>query len=212
MTANRAGLISGALLGLLSTTAPAQGAAATGHANVEVYQVIPVSSQPPEPQRSGHFGLVLEADAEFGGDNIAIIYFDDNSDQDVETGQGISIAGGVHYRTASNLDIRGTLGYKYVTTKADNADIYVERFVLEAVADYFFASGWYLGAGVTQHTGISFHGDHIAPNLQFDDATGFTLEAGWSFIGLSYTFMDYEDEFGNKYNANNIGVSLIGRF
>ncbi|MDB5970457.1 MAG: hypothetical protein JWQ90_2907 [Hydrocarboniphaga sp.] len=157
-------------------------------------------------------GFVLEGAGEFGGDHIATVTFTDDSDQTVDAGDGVTISGGAHFHTESNWDFRGTVGYKYVTTKANNADIYVDRIVLKAVADYFFNSKWYVGGGIVHHSGIKFHGDDLGPDLDFDDATGGTIEAGWSFVALTYTFMDYQDEFGNKYNANNIGILFIGRF
>lgn len=179
----------------------------------EIYpDTIPVAQPaPPAPERSS-WGLVLGLDLEFGGDDVARIYFEDGSSQGVNAGQGVSLDVGVHYRTVSNWDFRGTFGYKYVTTKADNADLYLDRFVIEAAVDYIFDAGWFLGGGFVHHNKIEFHGDDIGPNFKLEDASGFMIEAGWSYIGLRYTFMDYEDEFGYQYDANNIGVFLIGRF
>lgn len=158
------------------------------------------------------WGGVFELGAEFGGDHAAYLYFSDDSDQTIDTGDGVTVAGGLHYRTPSNWDFRGTLGYKYVTTKADNADIYIGRFVTEVVADYFFAGKWHLGAGLSYHSGTQLHGDGYLDNVKFDSALGTTVEIGWSFIALTYTFMDYQDEYGYDYDASNAGVTLIGRF
>lgn len=178
----------------------------------EVYPTIPVGDSTPPPPERGSWGLVLGLDFEFGGDDVARIYFEDGSSQGVNAGQGVSVDVGVHYRTVSSWDFRGTFGYKYVTTKADNADLYLDRFVIEAAVDYIFDAGWFLGGGFVHHNKIEFHGDDLGPNFKLDDASGFMIEAGWSYIGVRYTFMDYEDEFGYKYDANNVGVFLIGRF
>ena len=166
---------------------------------------------PANPVKTG-LGFVLEGAGEFGGDHIATVTFTDDSDQNVDAGDGLTLSGGAHFRSVSNWDFRGTVGYKYVTTEADNADIHVDRIVLKAVADYFFNSKWYVGGGAVYHSGTQFHADGLGPDIEFDDALGATIEAGWSFVGLSYTFMDYKDEFGNKYSADNIGITFTGRF
>ncbi len=181
----------------------------------EIYPTIPVGDStppPPPPPEHGSWGLVLGLNFEFGGDDIVRVYFEDGSSQGVDAGRGGSVHAGVHYRTASNWDFRGTFGYKYVTTAADNADLYLDRFVIEAVIDYIFDAKWFLGGGFVHHNKIEFHGDDLGPNFKLDDASGYMLEAGWSYIGVRYTFMDYKDEFGYEYDANNIGVFLIGRF
>ncbi len=68
------------------------------------------------------------------------------------------------------------------------------------------------GAGVTHHVDIQFDGDGFVPNLDFDDATGFTLEAGWKWIALSYTGIDYTDEFGGDWDASSVGITLTSKF
>lgn len=158
------------------------------------------------------FGFVAEGAIEFGGDEVARIYFDDNSKQSVDAGQGLSAAVGFYVRPAPQWSARATVGYKYVTTKASNADIYLSRVPIELIGSYHFDNGVRLGAGGVWHTGIKFHGDHIAPDVDFDDAYGYTLEVGWRWFVASYTGMDYKDEFGNSYKADSYGIRVIGEF
>lgn len=179
---------------------------------LSAYSVV-ATAQGPAPQGpapTAGFGFVLEGVAEFGGDEVATVYFEDGDDQDVKTGQGVTAAVGGHYRTAgfSYWDFRATGGYKYVTTKADNADINISRLVWEVAADYVFPNKWWLGGGITHHSGIELDGDGYFEDVEFDDATGYTLEAGWSFIGVSYTGMDYK-AYGETVDASNFGVFLI---
>ena len=48
-------------------------------------------------------------------------------------------------------------------------------------------------------------GDGWFQDIEFDDATGFTVEAGWKWIGLHVTTMDYSVD-GFDADAGNIGV------
>ena len=47
-------------------------------------------ASPGDPGRD-HFGVVLEADAEFGGDNIAKAYFTNGQSQDIRAGDRKSV-------------------------------------------------------------------------------------------------------------------------
>jgi hypothetical protein len=160
------------------------------------------------------FGFVFEGDLEYGGDEIATLEFDDGSSQDVKTGQGITLALGGHYRSGeSPFSMRGTVGYKYVTTQASNADISIGRTVIEVVGNYVFENNWWVAAGLTHHTGIKFDGDGFVGDVEFKDATGPTVEVGWRWIALSYTNLDYKTRFGGfEVDASNFGLTLISKF
>jgi len=161
------------------------------------------------------FGFVFEGDLEYGGDEIATLEFVDGSSQDVKTGQGITLALGGHYRAdGSPFSVRGTVGYKYVTTKASNADISIGRTVLEVVGNYLFANDWWVAAGLTHHTGIKFDGDDFSPDIDFKATTGPTVEVGWRWIALSYTKLEYKPKHGTEAeaDASSFGLTLISKF
>lgn len=160
------------------------------------------------------FGFLLGAKLEYGGDDIATVSFADGSDQDIKVGQGGTFALGGYYKPqeSSPFSVRGTVGYKFVTTAASNADIGIDRIVYELIGDYEWPSGFWVGAGLTHHTGIKLDGDDFGPDVDFDDATGVSAEIGWKWIGLSYTDIDYKDEFGGKWDAGSVGLSFIWRF
>ena len=160
------------------------------------------------------FGFLVGADLEYGGDDIITVSFTDGSDQDIKAGQGgtFSIGGYFKPHESSAFSARGTVGYKFVTTAASNADIGIDRIVYELVGDYEWPSGFWVGAGLVRHTGIQLDGDGFGPDVDFDDATGVTAELGWRWIGLTYTKIDYEDEFGAQWDANSVGLSFIWRF
>lgn len=153
--------------------------------------------------------LVLEGGIEFGGDEVAEVTFTDGGTQKMYAGQGGSIAFGLLLRPRqdSPLDVRATLGYKFVTTEGDNASITLTRVPLELIATYRVAPDWTIGGGVARHTSVKFNGDGFAPDFSFDDATGTTFEVAWRGVALSYTAMNYTDDLGNDYNAGAIGLS-----
>ena len=159
------------------------------------------------------WGFVLEADLEYGGDDLITVDFTDGSSQEIKAGQGVTLALGGHYRPVdSPFSVRSTLGYKYVTTKASNADISIGRTVIELVGNYLWDNGWWIGGGITHHSSIKFDADGFGRDVSFDDATGPTLEAGWRWIALSYTMLDYKGEFGGEWDASSVGLKLTSKF
>jgi len=158
-------------------------------------------------------GFVISGALEFGGDKVATVVYTDGSTQSVNAGQGVSLSIGGHYRFSSlPIDIMATAGYKYVTTKASNANIYISRVVPALQVSYWFTDSWWAGVGPTWHTNNEFRGGQFVQNLKFDSAMGETVQGGWRWVALSYTNMKYKDQFGNKYDASNFGVVFIGRF
>ncbi len=154
---------------------------------------------------------VVEFGLEFGGDKIAEVLFTDGSRQSVVAGQGGTIAAGVDYRASatSPVSVRATVGFKFVSTKADNANIGVTRFPLELVGSYHIDKDWRVGVGVAAHTAVKFHADGLGQDISFGSAVGATAEVAWRWVGVTVTPMAYTS--GNtKVNATAIGVSFLG--
>jgi len=175
----------------------------------------PVLAAGPGKDETGpKLGFTFEADFEYGGDDYATVSFTDGSSQDVKAGQGLTLALGGQYKPSgeSPFGVRATMGYKFVTTAASNADIGIERLVFEVLGNYRWPSNWWVGAGITRHTNIKFTGDGFAPDVNFDDATGPTVEVGWKWLALSYTNIEYKDEFGFNYDASSFGLTLTSKF
>lgn len=147
---------------------------------------------------------------EFGGDPVATIYFSDGSEQAIRAGQGGSIAVGGQLKFASleQLLLRATVGFKYVTTKADNVHVRLTRIPLHLTASWMATKKLRFGAGVVTHTNIRFNTDGLAGNYKFPSATGPIVEASYAGIGLSYTIMKYKDPLDNSYSANAIGITF----
>lgn len=75
---------------------------------------------------------------EFGGDEVAKVFFTNGETQAVRAGQGgsISIGAQVQFPKASKFLLRGSIGYKYVTTQADNVHIRLTRVPMQLTANF----------------------------------------------------------------------------
>ena len=84
---------------------------------------------------------------------------------------------------------------------------------IELIGSYHFASGARLGAGLVHHTGIGLDGDGYFEDVEFDDATGFQIEAGWKWVVVHYTAIDSDvSGFDDQVDAGSFGVSFVGEF
>lgn len=172
----------------------------------------PVQAQSPAngPFRDYTFAWVLGAAFEYGGDRFADFVFTNGDTQTMRAGQGGTAFAGVafHPAAAPRLGIEGTVGVKYVTTAADNANITLTRFPLDARATWSLTPDVFVGAGVTYHTGTKFRGDGFVQDVAFDPALGTSVRLGWRWIAATYTAMTYTDEFGFEYDAGSFGIAL----
>lgn len=156
--------------------------------------------------------LLISAALELGGESVAEIQFQDGDTQDVNAGQGGSIAVGIEVQPPS-LDFllfQGTIGIKYVTTEAENAHIRLTRFPIELTANFLITKDIKVGAGLSAHTNINFKADGVGPDNSFDNAVGPLFEASYAGFGLRYTQMTYTDEFGFDYDASSVGFFYKG--
>lgn len=156
------------------------------------------------------FRFLIRGGLESGGDDVAEVYFVDGSKQSVKAGQGASIAIGAEYQvpTLKKLLFHATAGYKFVTTKANNANITLTRVPVQLTANWMATKKLRLGAGLASHQTIRFKADGIGDDITFKSALGPTVELAYSVIGLTYTAITYQDQANNKYSANAIGVSI----
>ncbi|WP_228530224.1 hypothetical protein [Tamlana sp. I1] len=153
---------------------------------------------------------MIDFTAEFGGDPIAEVYFTNGEDQSVKAGQGVAIAIGGEYIVPSleKLKFRGWIGYKFLTTQADNAHITLTRIPVNLTANWMITRNIRVGSGVAFQTGVKFRADGLGEDIKFENAKGAMFELAWRWVGLRYTLMEYKDELGKTYNANNFGVAL----
>src|SRR5689334_21769197 len=140
------------------------------------------------PEHGARGGFLVQTDVEFVGDTVATVAFEDVETQNVHAGQGVSLGIGGYVRLSDkvSIEIAAIVGYKYVTTAADNADINLSRTVLKLNATYWFDNDWFVTAGLTHHVSPELDGDDFFEDISFDDATGFSAEVGWRWIALRY--------------------------
>ena len=158
--------------------------------------------------------FLLGAALEFGGDNLAEIYFTDGSTQTMNAGQGGTLfAGGqVRLTKSEKLFLRGSLGIKYLTTKADNAHIRLTRMPLQLSLNYMPAKKIRLATGIVSHQAINLKFDGLGQDAKFKSVPGLQFEAGYGAFALSYTAMTYKDAGNASYRANAIGLTVSGVF
>lgn len=164
------------------------------------------------PSKKQPLRLLLGGALDLGGDKVADIYFTNGETQSVRTAQGISaFAGGQLQLTAQpKLFLRSSIGFKYVTTQADNAHIRLTRIPITNSLNYMPTKNLRLGAGVSLHRNIRFKSDGIGQDLKINPAAGPVFEIAYRGVGLSYTAMNYTDEYHKKYAANAIGITFSG--
>lgn len=199
-----------------SAPAAAQGSVAGQQAAAEQQP----AAQAPTPQThtggivfGKRFGGVVGGSIEFGGDDIGTVFFTDGSSQDITAGDGVGGEIGIFGRPApAPFALRATLGFKYATSQASNADINVNRLVFNLIGTHEVGQFRY-GGGLTHHSNISYDADGLGPDGDFDDALGFTVELGWSWLVLSYTNIEYEAEGSRQdFDASNFGLRTLFAF
>lgn len=169
------------------------------------------SSPQPSARRGPSIGFALDLGFEFGGDDFLEVAFTNGETQKLRAGQGGTLAAGAILRPSatSPLSVRGTVGFKFVTTAADNANIRFTRIPVEVVGGYDFPNGMRLGAGVVHHANNSFKGDGFVADESYDPATGFTAEVGYRMFAVTYTALEYKAKGGPSFNGGSIGFQLL---
>jgi opacity protein-like surface antigen len=189
------------------------GMAALGMASAQAAETQPTEAQ--AAGLEGGFGFVGELGIEFGGDEVAEVFMDDDSSENIKAGDGFAFAVGAHYRPPGwVVDFSGTVGYKVDETTATNASIRISRTTVELLAHFDPKENWWIAAGPVWHNGVKFDADGFGENVNMGSATGFTLQAGWRWIAVKYTDMEYTEEFtgrGFKIDGSSIGILVRWR-
>jgi hypothetical protein len=151
-----------------------------------------------------------EAGLAYGGDTIGSIVFVGGDEQDIKAGDGFSFGGGIVQRINDRFGIKYTAAYKVSFSAASNADVMKTVLPIDIVP-YYRTGDHKVGVGLSMHLSPEVDWDWLAPTMEFDDATGITLEYAFRRFGFSYTDIDYE--LGPlKYDAGHFSFKFTSKF
>lgn len=86
-------------------------------------------------QSNGQTELLVEGAIEFGGDDLTTVVFTNGDNETIRAGDGISLhAGFKHKFNAGQSMLKGTIGYKFDTTSADNSDVGTSSLLMRAAS------------------------------------------------------------------------------
>lgn len=147
---------------------------------------------------------------EYGGDDLIEIQFVGGGDQTMKAGQGGYIAAGAEIDLGESTPImfRATIGLKYNTTAAENANIRLTRYPVNVLGYYKIDNDIRIGAGITTHLGPSFKGDGFFVDDTYTSSVGPRIEIGWKALALTYSSVKYENSANQEIDASNIGLSV----
>lgn len=187
-----------------------QSSGVSSAAGATLYTPPPRPSQVEAQRPNKPIAFVFDLGFEFGGDDVATVFFTNGDSQDIEAGRGVTAGVGISWMPSNDtpVDIRATIGYKYTTTAADNADISMSRVMLAVVPTYRFDGGFWLAAGAERHISTKFDADGLTDNIEFDDATGFTLQAGYKAFAVRYLSIKYEGPFEGELDGSAVGLLM----
>jgi hypothetical protein len=154
--------------------------------------------------------LLIGGALELGGDPVAVVNFQDGSTQKVNAGQGGTFFAGGEWILGKDDQwaIRATLGIKYVTTKATNANITLTRIPIRITGLRQLGKKWWIAAGAVTHQAIRFNAGGIGQDQTFTGTISPTIELGYSAISFVFTPMTYKDEAGVSYKSGSAGLAF----
>ncbi len=173
---------------------------------------VQVSAQQTEKPVIAKF--LIEGGIEYGGDEILKVFFTNGEDQTMRAGQGgyVAFGGEFQFSKVKGLMLRTTIGIKYNTTAADNANIRLTRYPIQLTPFWKINDDFRLGVGITSHLNPKLKGDGFVPDVAYTSTIGPRFEFGYKWIALTYTAISYEDETGESFSASSIGASVSFTF
>ncbi|GAB3244871.1 hypothetical protein GCM10027346_42950 [Hymenobacter seoulensis] len=154
--------------------------------------------------------FLVEGGIEYGGDEILKVFFTNGGDQTIRAGQGgfVAVGGQLEFSKIKNLMLRTSIGIKYNTTAADNANIRLTRIPINVMPSLKIKEDFRLGLGITSHQNVKFKGDGFVSDLDFKSLIGPRVELGYKWIAVTYTALNYQAETGEDVSANSLGLAV----
>lgn len=166
------------------------------------------------PKRPPKSKFLIEAGIEYGGDEILQVFFTNGEDQTMRAGQGgyIAVGGQFEFKKVKQFMIRTSIGLKYNTTAADNANIQLTRFPIQLTPFWKITDDIRLGAGLITHLSPKLNGDGFTPDVKFESNAGPRFEFGYKWFALTYTAIKYKDDSNKSISASSFGASVSFTF
>lgn len=158
--------------------------------------------------------FLVEGGIEYGGDEILEVFFTNGGNQTMKAGQGgyIAIGGEFQFPKVEKILIRTTLGIKYNTTAADNANIRLTRVPINLLAYLKITDDIRIGGGISTHQNVKFKGDDFVGDVDFTSKVGPRFEIGYKWIALTYTAVKYTAMADESVSASSLGLSISTTF
>ena len=157
--------------------------------------------------------FLVEGGIEFGGDEILQVFFTNGEDQTMRAGQGglVAVGGELQFGNLKQLMLRTSIGIKYNTTAADNANIRLTRFPVHLTPFWKINDDFRFGVGITTHLSPRLKGDGFVDDVDFTSSAGPRFEFGYKWIALTYTSVNYKVA-GETFSAGSFGACLSFTF
>ena len=154
--------------------------------------------------------FLIEGGIEYGGDEILKVFFTNGGDQTMKAGQGgyLAIGGQIGFSKVKNLLLRTSIGIKYNTTAADNANIRLTRMPFVVIPYWTIKNDFRLGIGLTSHLNAKLKGDGFISDVDFTSSIGPRFEFGYKWIALTYTALTYKAKTNEEFSASSLGLSV----
>ncbi len=158
--------------------------------------------------------FLIEGGVEYGGDEIIKVFFTNGGDQTMRAGQGgyIAVGGQFEFAAIKNFMLRSSIGFKYNTTAADNANIMLTRIPITLMPHLLLKNNFRVGLGISTHQGVNFNGDGFVQDIKFTSSLAPRFEVGYKWVSLTYTSMKYKAENGKQLSASCFGVAFSHAF
>jgi hypothetical protein len=149
---------------------------------------------------------------EYGGDELLTVIFTNGDDQTMLAGQGGYLAAGGQIDFGKVVMMRFSIGIKYNTTAADNANIRFTRFPINLVPYWKLNDDFRLGIGLSTHQSVRLKGDGFLDDADFTSTLGTRFEFGYKWAAVTYTSLKYEAQNGAQLDASSVGLSISFTF
>ena len=132
-----------------------------------------------------------------GGDNLVTAEYTNGDTSSIDAGGELDLSAGIIFPISGALEGQFSVGYRFDTIHASNADINWRRYPVEMKA-FYKTEKFRFGGGVTEHFNPELSGTGVAAgSVHFDNALGMVIEVDYSvtdkaYLGLKYTNIDYE--------------------